>query len=49
MVLLIIVNVLPNESRRIDGQACLDGDDSPWVMAAKEGSEPGMWSWSARV
>lgn len=49
MALLVIVNVLPNESGRINGQAFLDGDDSPWVMTAKEGSEPGMWSRSARV
>ena len=49
---LLIVRVWPNENGSgwgINGQAFLDGNDSLWITSAKEGAEPGCWSWLARV
>lgn len=52
VVPLLIVRVWPNEfgdKPGVNGQAFLDGNDTLWVTSAGEGSEPGQWSWPARV
>ncbi len=50
---LIIVRVWPNEfgegTPGVNGQALLDGNDTYWVLSAKEGTEPGEWHWPERV
>ena len=33
----------------VNGQAFLDGNDVLWVTSAREGTEPGQWSWPPRV
>jgi len=32
----------------VNGQVFLDGNDSLWVMSAKEGTVPGTWHWPDR-
>ena len=53
IVPMIVCIVWPNEHGPtfdgVNGQAFLDGNDSLWVTSAKEGTEPGQWSWPARV
>lgn len=50
IVPLIITLVLPtDDGPLINGQAILDGNDALWVTNAKEGTEPGQWSWPPRV
>jgi len=39
---LVVVAV---SGERVNGQALLDGTDVVWVQSAKEGDEPGEWSW----
>lgn len=50
---LIVVHVWPDEygpgTPGVNGQAFLNGNDQLWVTSAKEGSEPGQWSWPERV
>lgn len=52
IVPLIVVVVWPNEFGHgipgVNGQALLDGNDALWVTSAKEGTEPGTWSWPTR-
>jgi hypothetical protein len=48
VVPLIVTRVWADESGHVscvNGQALLDGNDSLWVTSAKEGTEPGTWSW----
>lgn len=49
----IIVCVWPDEHGPgipgINGQAFLDGDDTHWILSAKEGTEGGQWQWPPRV
>ena len=47
VVPLIVVQVWPED--RVNGQALLDGNDSLWVLSAKEGDGPGTWAWPPRV
>jgi|SRR5437899_13094227 len=53
VVPLVVVVVWPNEHGPnydgVNGQAFLDGNDTLWVTSAKEGTEPGQWSWPERV
>lgn len=53
VVPLIIVRVWPDEFGTgvagVNGQAILDGNDTLWVTSAKEGTEPGTWSWPPRT
>jgi hypothetical protein len=46
---LTVVLVWPNEYGDgvpgVNGQAILDGEGTLWVTSAKEGTEPGQWSW----
>ncbi len=53
IVPLVIVRVWPDEwgpgIPGVNGQALLDGPDTAWVTSAREGSEPGQWSWPERV
>jgi len=50
---MIVCIVWPNEHGPnfdgVNGQAFLDGNDSYWVMGAKEGTELGTWHWPERV
>lgn len=50
---LVIVRVWPDEFGPgvpgVNGQVLLDGNDSLWVTSAREGTEPGQWSWPPRV
>lgn len=50
---LLVVRVWPNEYGEnvpgVNGQAFLDGNDVLWVTSAKEGTQPGQWSWPPRV
>jgi hypothetical protein len=47
-----VVVVWPNEHGPdfdgVNGQAFLDGNDVLWITSAKEGTEPGQWSWPIR-
>jgi len=49
LVPMIVCVVWPNEFgpdyHGVNGQAFLDGNDSLWVLSAKEGTEPGTWQW----
>ena len=49
----IIVAVWPAEfgpdEPGVNLQVLLDGRDSYWVTSAREGYEPGQWSWPPRV
>ncbi len=53
IVPLIIVRIWPDEYgpgvAGVNGQAFLDGHDTLWVTSAREGTEPGQWSWPPRV
>ena len=53
VVPLTITAVWPNEFGEgeygVNGQALLDGNDSLWVTSAKQGEEPGQWSWPPKV
>lgn len=53
IVPLTIVRVWPNEFGEgvpgVNGQAALDGNDVLWVTSAREGTEPGQWSWPPRI
>lgn len=33
----------------VNGQAFLDGNDTLWITAAREGDGPGQWFWPPRV
>jgi hypothetical protein len=52
-VALVIARVWPDEygsgTPGVNGQALLDGESSLWVTSAREGTEPGQWSWPPRV
>jgi hypothetical protein len=45
IVPLIVVSV---GTSSVNGQAMLDGNDTLWITSAKEGTEPGTWSWPPR-
>lgn len=53
VVPLIIVRVWPDEFGEgvpgVNGQAFLDGHDTAWITSAREGTEPGTWSWPERT
>jgi len=46
---LVVCRVWDNEFGEgvdgINGQVFLDGNDALWVTSAREGSDPGQWSW----
>lgn len=48
---MVITRVTPDEPALplVNGQVLLDGNDTYWVTAAVEGSEPGTWNWPPRV
>jgi hypothetical protein len=49
---MLVVRVWSSEqggNHSVNGQAFLDGNDALWVTSAKEGTEPGQWSWPPRV
>jgi hypothetical protein len=48
VVSMTIVRVWP-DGHGVNGQALLDGNDQLWVTSAREGTEPGTWSWPPRV
>ena len=51
VVPLVVLKVWPNEygdKPGVNGQALLDGNDTLWVTSAREGVEPGQWTWPAR-
>lgn len=53
VVPLDIVLVWPDEHGAgvpgVNGQAKIDGNFQLWITSAREGTEPGTWSWPPRV
>lgn len=53
VVPMVIVRVWPHEFGQgihgVNGQAILDGNDVLWITSAKEGTNPGEWSWPVRI
>ena len=47
LVPLVVVQVWPDDL--VNGQAILDGNDSLWVTAVKQGHMPGQWTWPERT
>lgn len=49
----IIVRVFPDEhgpgAPGVNAQVLLDGNDTLWILSAREGTENGTWNWPPRV
>lgn len=44
----MIVTYVGENTGLVNGQVFLDGNDTLWVIGARQGGQPGQWSWPVR-